>query len=169
MADPPTSGAPGSVRLAPRIGRASFRRLVVTLLLLGIGTGHGIHSQTAGVSHLARGDVNGDGALTVADACLVLRASVGLVRLTMEQAQAADIDREGHVNALDAAILLRKIVGKPAEAFVTALDRVSRLPKSPPFVAVPSLVPLPSPPGEPTLSPPPEPPEDVPIVPGLPD
>lgn len=53
------------------------------------------------------GDVNGDGVLTSADALLTLRAALGAVELTPEEATIADIDGSGAVTAVDALIILR--------------------------------------------------------------
>ena len=53
------------------------------------------------------GDLDGDGAVTAADARICLRASSRLVNLTEEQKSAADVDEDGSVTAADARIILR--------------------------------------------------------------
>ena len=53
------------------------------------------------------GDVNGDGYIDAADALLCLRASVGLITLTLEQEAAADVNHDGLVDAGDAILILR--------------------------------------------------------------
>jgi len=66
------------------------------------------------------GDVNGDGAVTVADALLALRAAVGLATLTDAQRAAADVAPpsglgkpagDGRVDVLDAVRILRRAIG----------------------------------------------------------
>lgn len=54
------------------------------------------------------GDVNGDGAVTSSDARTVLRAAVGLDKLTAEQKKKADVDGDGKVTTSDARKILRK-------------------------------------------------------------
>ena len=53
------------------------------------------------------GDVNGDGYIDAADALICLRASVGLITLTLEQEAAADVNHDGLVDAGDAILILR--------------------------------------------------------------
>ena len=57
------------------------------------------------------GDVNGDGAVTSSDARTVLRAAVGLDKLTAEQKKKADVDGDGNVTTADAREILRKATG----------------------------------------------------------
>ena len=59
-----------------------------------------------------RGDVNGDGNVTVTDARLVLRQAVKLISLTANSnpLRAADVDRNGTVNVADARLALRAAV-----------------------------------------------------------
>lgn len=57
------------------------------------------------------GDVNGDGSVSVDDALLVLRASLTLVQLSAEQAEAADINNDGIVDMTDALVILRIAMG----------------------------------------------------------
>ncbi len=60
---------------------------------------------------LLLGDANCDGAVTAADAALVLRAVVGLSELTPRGALQADVDGDLEVTAADAALILRFVVG----------------------------------------------------------
>lgn len=60
------------------------------------------------------GDVNGDGRLTAADARLVLRASVGLEKITAELLKMGDTDSDGKLTATDARKILRASVGLEA-------------------------------------------------------
>jgi hypothetical protein len=61
------------------------------------------------------GDVNNDGAITTADAQMVLDYLSRIVPLTAEQAAAADVNGDGVLNARDAILILRKIAGKNGE------------------------------------------------------
>lgn len=58
-----------------------------------------------------KGDVNADGKVTVADATILLRASVGLVTLTAAQQADGDMNGDGKVDLKDATQALRKAVG----------------------------------------------------------
>ena len=76
-------------------------------------------NQTAERSIVARftepqpipGDVNGSGAVDVADAVIVMRASMGLIELTEQQFAAGDINGDGQINITDAVTLLRMAMG----------------------------------------------------------
>ncbi|MFN6433060.1 dockerin type I domain-containing protein [Eubacterium callanderi] len=61
------------------------------------------------------GDVNGDGAITSADALLALQASVGKGDLTEKQTLAADVDHDKKVTSSDALLILQYSVGKIIE------------------------------------------------------
>ena len=58
-----------------------------------------------------KGDVDGDGQVTAADARLALRAAVGLESLSEAQIAAGDIDGDGKLTAADAREILRQAVG----------------------------------------------------------
>ncbi len=60
----------------------------------------------------SKGDVDGDGRVSAADALTALQASVGKVTLTDEQKQRADMDSDGKVTASDAHEILKKSTGK---------------------------------------------------------
>lgn len=57
------------------------------------------------------GDVNLDSVVNAADAVVILRAVVGLIELSEEEAFFADLNQSGTVTAADAAYLLRALVG----------------------------------------------------------
>lgn len=57
------------------------------------------------------GDVNGDAAVTPADARLVLRHATHLELLYLEQYLYADYDGDGNVTTMDARLILRKAAG----------------------------------------------------------
>lgn len=57
------------------------------------------------------GDVDGDGEVTVADALLALRASMGLVELNDEQQAAANVDGDEEITVADALLILRASMG----------------------------------------------------------
>lgn len=77
---------------------------------------------TLGVAAKTKGDVDGNGSITAADARLALRASVGLESFTDEQTLSADIDANGTVTAADARLILRASVG---------LETLPELPEEP--------------------------------------
>lgn len=54
-----------------------------------------------------KGDVDGDGRVTSADANKVLKASAGLAKLTDEEKEAADYNSDGKVTAVDAREILK--------------------------------------------------------------
>ena len=56
----------------------------------------------------AKGDINGDGKITAADAREALRAAAGLSKLEGIQNEAADYNNDGKVTAADARLILRK-------------------------------------------------------------
>ena len=58
-----------------------------------------------------KGDLDDDGQITPADARIVLRAAVGLDKLTDSQKTIADINRDGMITPSDARSVLRCAVG----------------------------------------------------------
>jgi len=68
------------------------------------------HGKLPWVQYLHMGDVDFDGRVSAADARAVLRAAVGLNKLTDAQLLAADMDHDGKVTAADAAAALKKAV-----------------------------------------------------------
>lgn len=62
-------------------------------------------------AQLLPGDVDGDGEVTVADALLALRASMGLVELDEAQQAAANVDGDEEITVADALLILRASMG----------------------------------------------------------
>jgi len=60
---------------------------------------------------LPRGDINGDGRVTIVDAVLVLRFLAGLDTPSQAQLAAADLDANGKISVADALIVLKLVVG----------------------------------------------------------
>lgn len=58
-----------------------------------------------------KGDVDGDGKVTAADARLALRAAAGLAKLDTNAKIAADVNYDGKVTAADAREILRRAAG----------------------------------------------------------
>ncbi len=56
---------------------------------------------------IGKGDVDGDGKVTAADARLILRRAAKLIKFTMEQDALADVDDDGKITAADARKVLR--------------------------------------------------------------
>lgn len=71
-----------------------------------------------------RGDADGDGKVTAADARLILRAAVGLEEIKAGSAvyEACDLDNDGKLTAADARAALRIAVGLDATPDVTLPD-----------------------------------------------
>ncbi|MDR1712857.1 MAG: dockerin type I repeat-containing protein [Coriobacteriales bacterium] len=57
------------------------------------------------------GDVDGDGTVTVSDALVVARATVGVTSLTAAQLAACDMDGDGTLSMADAIAIVRRAVG----------------------------------------------------------
>ena len=61
---------------------------------------------------IVKGDVNGDGKVSIADAALALRIAVGAVRATIRQVLAGDlVDQDGFIGIAEAVVILRAAVG----------------------------------------------------------
>lgn len=87
-----------------------IRRLVIFLITVAIGIQVGMFPADAASD--TTGDVNGDGSVTVEDACLVLEAyarrSAGLSsNLNAEQEAASDVDGDGQIAVEDAVFILQ--------------------------------------------------------------
>lgn len=78
-----------------------------------VGGGAGCLSMTAliGGSSVVLGDADLDGSVTVSDALLALRCSMGLVALSGSGLAAADVDGDGSVSINDALFILRAAMG----------------------------------------------------------
>lgn len=66
---------------------------------------------SGGQSSFAPGDVNMDGSVSITDALLVMRNTMGLVSLSPEQLLLADFDGNGEVNMLDGVMIMRHALG----------------------------------------------------------
>ena len=64
------------------------------------------------VTKTLAGDVDGNGKVEAADALLALQATVGNVKLTEKQKDAADVNDDGKVNSADALKILQQAVDK---------------------------------------------------------
>lgn len=62
-------------------------------------------------SAVVKGDVNGDGKVTVADASLALRMAVGIIQPKPEQLLAGDIDGNGKLSVVDVTKILSMAIG----------------------------------------------------------
>ena len=67
--------------------------------------------RVSGASLPIYGDVTGDGCVTALDASVVLQACVGLVALTPEQEERANVSGENGVTAYDASLIMQYVVG----------------------------------------------------------
>jgi hypothetical protein len=77
------------------------------------GTGYTCQSNNcvSGGTSIIYGDPSGDGIVSVSDATLTAQASLGLVTLTSQQIQLADVSGNGSVTAYDAALIILRIAG----------------------------------------------------------
>ena len=57
------------------------------------------------------GDVDGDGAIRVSDAVLIMRYALGLIEFTPEQILCGDVDGDGFVKVADAVMVIRIALG----------------------------------------------------------
>ena len=64
------------------------------------------------ISNIKKGDVNGDGNITSADALMVLKYAAGKIKLSDSQIQAADVNSSGTVTSADALEILKYAAGK---------------------------------------------------------
>lgn len=60
---------------------------------------------------LLKGDINGDGKITAADARLALQFAAGIAKPTADQLKRGDMDGDGRISSKDARIILRKAAG----------------------------------------------------------
>ena len=70
-----------------------------------------VGSLFAGDPPVLMGDADGDGTVSVADALIVLRFSMGLISASALDTAAADMDGSGSVTVADALLILRKAMG----------------------------------------------------------
>ncbi|MBR4636996.1 MAG: dockerin type I repeat-containing protein [Clostridia bacterium] len=57
------------------------------------------------------GDFDGDGEVTIADALLTMRSSMGLIGLTDQQFAAANVDGDAEITIADALMIMRASMG----------------------------------------------------------
>lgn len=70
-----------------------------------------IRSGTFTISSVIKGDVNGDGQVTVVDALFVAQSTVGLRQLNSNQLAAADVNCDAQVTIVDALFIAQYTVG----------------------------------------------------------
>ena len=76
-----------------------------------IGTGYTITYKEVTYTVVKLGDTNGDGKVTPADSTVVLRAYVGLSKISDAEKAAADTNGDGKVTPADSTVVLRDYVG----------------------------------------------------------
>lgn len=92
-------------------------------IILCICTGFCLFVSSAAESSALEGDANGDGKVSVRDASLVLRYSVGLSEsMTVRGKINSDINRNARLDAEDAAAILRQAAGISMLTAIPALD-----------------------------------------------
>ncbi|MCD5407322.1 MAG: S8 family serine peptidase [Desulfotomaculum sp.] len=121
MAAPFVAGGAGlalsiNANLSPEQLIDTFNRQVTSLTILGpkvVAGGTLNIKKTLDNLPVApkKGDLNGDGRVTAADATLVLRVAVGLDQLSPGQLIIADINSDGLITAADTTLVLRSAVG----------------------------------------------------------
>jgi WD40 repeat protein len=80
-------------------------------LVYGQGSGRLVAVQIVPEAGSAPGDVNGDGAVSIADVILLLRMAVGIVVTTPQQVSAGDMNADNKLTIADVSLLLRRVVG----------------------------------------------------------
>ena len=94
-----------------------------TAIILCICTGLCLFASSFAESSTLQGDANGDGKVSVRDASLVLRYSVGLSdSMTTRGKINADVNRNAKLDAEDAAAILRQAAGVSTLSAIPALD-----------------------------------------------
>ncbi|MFY9114328.1 MAG: CAP-associated domain-containing protein [Dethiobacteria bacterium] len=96
------------------MNRSKKTIFIIILLLLGLFF---IPGAPAGAAETKPGDVNGDGAVCVSDAILVLQDVVGIRSLSAGERERADLNGNGKVDVSDAIRILRIIVGLDGYSF----------------------------------------------------
>jgi len=74
----------------------------------------GAYSETAGKVEIIirpKGDANGDGVVTPADALLITKYLKGKITLTADQLEALDMDEDGEITEADAALIMNIYMG----------------------------------------------------------
>ena len=57
------------------------------------------------------GDIDEDGTVTVADAILAMRYTIGMIDLSSKQKLAGDANRDGSIDVADALLIMRHALG----------------------------------------------------------
>lgn len=83
---------------------------------VGVAIAHGVLTTLGIPIRPAKGDADGDGQITAADALQTLQHSVKLRELSPAARAAADVNGDGQVNAADALAMLQQSVGLRKEA-----------------------------------------------------
>ncbi|MCD1261193.1 hypothetical protein B5M42_020550 [Paenibacillus athensensis] len=78
----------------------------------GTTPGNAVSSLAYGTVGVLKGDANGDGLVTPADALMVTKYTQGKITLTDEQKKALDMNNDGYVDAVDAQLILNIYLGK---------------------------------------------------------
>ena len=65
---------------------------------------------TAGANTSVKGDVNGDGVLTIADATLIQKYLANIVSLDSKQLAAADVNQDGTIDVIDVTKIQMSLV-----------------------------------------------------------
>ena len=76
-----------------------------------IGTGYTVTVDNKSYKAVKLGDVNGDGKITPADATVILRAYVGLTKLSDIDKMATELNKDNKMTPADATVILRAYVG----------------------------------------------------------
>ncbi len=105
------AGASGTVLLNVTNATAGSFVVSVTAALASNASVNSTVTTTTGVLLLIRGDVNGDGVMTVGDVLMTLQGVAGLRTLTPAQAIAADVNANGAVDVADGLFLAQAIAG----------------------------------------------------------
>jgi len=79
--------------------------------LNGNGIPYTIRNGEVRISNVIKGDVNGDGQVSVVDALFVAQYTVGARTLTSTQLASADVNCDGNVNIVDALFVAQYTVG----------------------------------------------------------
>ncbi len=76
-----------------------------------VGTGYKVAIEDKDYTVVKLGDVNGDGKITPADSTVILRAYVGLTKLSDVVKLAVDVNNDRKVTPADSTVILREYVG----------------------------------------------------------
>ncbi len=82
-----------------------LKKKLMSLLLVGLITTSGCFVNAS--AEQLSGDVNGDGSVDTADALIVLRASLGIDKLTADIIKKSDMNNDGQIDSSDALEVLK--------------------------------------------------------------